>query len=217
MNKLKIIRIISDSVIVILMILGLVFMIAGIYPNGAKLVSSGFESLRFFTVQSNIFMGVMSLVSLFFINKKMPLALLVIKYVACCTVTLTFLTVMTYLGPVFGMLEMLNGPNLFMHLLLPVVAIAHIIFIEEKIEKPKFYYSFYSIVPMFVYGIFYLTNVAVNNGYGNAKYDWYLFGSWGIGPGIGVFFLMMAFAYLIGIGVYFGYTKVKIKNKSTSN
>ena len=69
-----------------------------------------------------------------------------------------------------------------------------------------------SVFPMIIYGITYLINIFVHDGYGDVKYDWYYFGTYGPGAGIGMFFLMLAFTYLIGVALYFGYQKIKLKD-----
>lgn len=200
---------------IFLLVLSAVVWIISVTDYGEdQLLASGWEMLKFFTVESNIFMGVASLLSLIFILiGKYPKWLSLVKYIAAGTVTLTFLTVMFYLGPTLGMLLMLKDANLFMHLIVPVLAIAQLFLLEPKLEEMKFVKStLLSIIPMSIYGIAYLLNVIINNGYGTAKYDWYYFGSLGPWAGVGMYFLMLASTYLIGVGLYFGYKKIKLKD-----
>ena len=200
---------------IFLLVLSAVVWIISVTDYGEdQLLASGWEMLKFFTVESNIFMGVASLLSLIFILiGKYPKWLSLVKYIATGTVTLTFLTVMFYLGPTLGMLSMLKDANLFMHLIVPVLAIAQLFLLEPKLEEMKFVKStLLSIIPMSIYGIAYLLNVIINNGYGTTKYDWYYFGSLGPWAGVGMYFLMLASTYLIGVGLYFGYKKIKLKD-----
>ncbi len=208
MKKKVIFELVSNLVIFIMLIVSFVIIFATDEKN--NLIEHDLSVFKYFTVDSNVFMGLMAFVSLFFINKKTPLIVSILKYVATCSVSLTFLTVMVYLGPLYGFPMMLAGANLFMHLLIPVLAIIHLFLLEPKMENYKFSYTIYSILPMILYGIGYLTNIAVHNGYGDIRYDWYFFGQGGIWIGILMFFLMAAFSYVIGVALYFGYKKIKV-------
>lgn len=203
----------SNMVIFLSLVVSLILMFAYSGKSDLALTANGFESLKFFTVQSNILMGVSAFISLFYI-KKSPTWLLVLKYISTCTVTLTFLTVMFYLGPIYGYVLLLQYANAFMHLIIPVLAIVHLILLEPKLENYKFIYTVYSVIPMIIYGAAYLINLAANNGYGNVKYDWYFFGQWGLGIGAVVYFVMIAFAFGIGVALYFAYKKIQIKKGS---
>ncbi len=212
----KKLNIISNILIVALVIGAIVWMFFSVNNVENKLIASGIEAFKFFTVDSNALMGIASLLSLIFIlNKKESLFISVFKYVATASVTLTFLTVMFYLGPVFGMLSMLEGPNSLMHLVIPVIAIAHLFFLEPKAQEYKKRYIFYSAIPMVAYGIIYLSNLAANNGYGNVKYDWYFFGAFGIGIGFLMYLGMIGFSLLIGLGLYYGWKKININKRAS--
>ena len=213
-KKFKVLNIISNSLVFLLVVASIIWIVSVTEYGENQLLASGWEMLKFFTVQSNILMGIASLISLIYILIGVyPKWVSVLKYVATGTVTLTFLTVMFYLGPALGYLAMLKDANLLMHLVTPVISIAQLFLLEPKIEKMRFVNStVISILPMTAYGIAYLINIFVHNGYGNVKYDWYYFGTYGPGAGIGIFFLMLAFTYLIGVALYFGYQKIKLKD-----
>ncbi len=213
-KRFKIFNIVSNALVFLLVTSAIIWIISVTQYGEDQLLASGWEMFKYFTVESNLFMGIASLISLIFIlMNKYPRWLCIIKYIATGTVTLTFLTVMFYLGPTLGMLLMLKDANLFMHLLVPVLAIVQLLLFEPKLNEFKFVKAtLLSIIPMSVYGIGYLLNVFINNGYGSSKYDWYYFGALGPGVGIGMYFLMLLFTYLIGVGLYFGYTKIKLKD-----
>ena len=215
MNKtFRLLNIISNALVFILVVFSIIWIVSVTQYGEDQLLASGWEMLKFFTVESNILMGIAALISLIYILiGAYPRWVCVFKYVATGTVTLTFLTVMFYLGPTLGYAMMLKDANLFMHLITPVLAIAHLFLLEPKLEKMRFINStVLSIFPMITYGIAYLSNIFIHDGYGNSKYDWYYFGSLGPGAGVGMFFLMLAFTYLIGVGLYFGYQKIKLKD-----
>ena len=215
-KKFKIINLISNSLVFLLVIVAIILMIVTAKHGEHELTASDVEMLKFFTVQSNLFIGAASLLSIIFILlNKMPVWVSIIKMLATITVTITFLTVMLYLGPVFGMSLMLQNANLFMHLIIPVIAIVHFILIEPQFEKYDFRYNFFGLIPVFLYGVAYFTNVAVNNGYGNYKYDWYYFGYFSLGIGAAMFVGMLAFTFLVSIGLYFGNKKLNLQKNSS--
>lgn len=215
MNKRQIISIISNSLIFLLVLSSIIWIFSVTEYGEDALLINGWEMLKFFTVESNIFIGISSLLSLLFIIKgNTPNWIKIIKYVATSTVAVTFLTVMFYLGPTLGYLAMLSDANLFLHLITPVLAIVHLFFFEEKIENLKFITTIHTAIPVTIYGLVYLLNLYFHNGYGQSKYDWYYFGAFGIGYGVLIYFSMIVLSYLIGIGLYFGYKKLGNK-KST--
>ncbi len=214
MNKK--LNIVSNILITLLVLAAVIWMFFSVNTEGSSLLASGFECFKFFTVDSNVLMGIASLLSLIFILiKKESVFISVFKYIATASVTLTFLTVMFYLGPVFGMLSMLQGPNSLMHLVIPVIAIVHLLFVEPKLKEHKKRYILFSVIPMMVYGVIYLINVAANNGYGNVNYDWYFFGSFGIGIGFLMYIGMLGFSIIIGTALYFGYKYILAKKKTS--
>ena len=208
--KNKIIPLVSNCLIFLMMLSSIIWMFFS--DTSGLLISNGWEMLKYFTVLSNILIGAVSLASfiLLLINKY-PEWFKILKYSSTNAVTLTLLVVLFYLGPTMGMREMFVDSLIFLHLLTPLFSIVHLLFFEEKLENPKFIFTFYAAIPMFLYGIFYLTNIAVNNGYGNLKYDWYLFSQFGFGIGIVMFFAVLLFTYGVGVLLYLGYTKIKIK------
>jgi hypothetical protein len=204
----------SNIVIFLCLVVSIILIFIYSGKGEQALVANGFESFKFFTVLSNVFMGITAFISLLYTKKEAPTWLLILKYLATCTVTLTLLTVMLYLGPVYGYIILLQYANAFMHLIIPVLAIFHLILLEPKLEQYKYIYVIYSVIPMLLYGIAYMINVTANNGYGNVKYDWYFFCQWGLGIGVVAFLAMIVFAFLIGLALYFAYKKIQIKKGS---
>ena len=62
---------------------------------------AGLQALRFFTILSNLFAAIASLL-IFLTLPRSPYWIWLIKYIAACSVTVTFLTVMLFLGPSYG-------------------------------------------------------------------------------------------------------------------
>lgn len=209
-------NLISDFLIFALMITG--FFIMFFTAKNNVLASKGFSSLKYFTVQSNIFMGLTALISaIFIIMKRESVLVTVLKYIATVAVTLTFMTVMVYLGPAYGYGMMFNGANLIFHLLLPVLSILHFLFLEPKLKEFKFRNTLYALIPLLIYGTFYLINVGYHGGERNLDYDWYWFAAKGMGLGIVVMFLMIGLTYLFSLALYFGYKKINLISKNVSD
>ena len=93
-------------------------------------------------------------------------------------VTLTFVVVFSYLGPISkgGIPSMIRNSNLFFHFLTPLLSIVTFT-IFEKTDKLKYRYSFWGLEPTLVYAIFYITNVLIHieNHKVSPIYDWYWF------------------------------------------
>ena len=171
----------------------LVFAVAGawlamfLFGEGT-LADDGVRSLKYFTVLSNLFEGLASLVWLIAarkdgVSKDRAERL---KYVAATSVFLTFTTVMLFLGPLYGYPMMFEGANLFFHLLIPIAAVLEIIFLSDRQFDRRDNYV--AAIPPVIYGIFYLGNVIINGiGEWPDTNDWYLFLAWGYPVGILIF------------------------------
>ena len=171
MNKRNLkISLILNAIIVFLTLLSSIIMITGFkFMHGKDIVlnTTKLGVLKFFTVQSNIFMGIMSLIFLFYEiaiikNKKteIPLKLYILKLMSTAAVGLTFFVVFAYLGPISkdGIFSLLMNSNLFFHLIIPLLSIITFIFFE-KTNSIIFKYTFLGILPPIIYGIYYITNV----------------------------------------------------------
>lgn len=176
--------------------------------GGRALAVSGIGFLKFFTVESNLFVGLAAVIAIPFeillLSEKRiqnPLALRVIYFTAACSTSVTMLTVFLFLGPTMGFSFMFQGPNLFMHLLTPIAALVRIVFFENSEEKTPWIFGLFGALPVLIYGIVYLTNIALNNGYGNPDYDWYGFAKEGIFLGFLAFAIMIAATTGVSYGI----------------
>ena len=178
------------------------------------LTGSKFKALKYFTVQSNIFSGVsacISLIYLIFKKDKYPTWVVILKLISTTCLTLTFLTVLGYLAPLMGIWLVFQGANLYMHLIIPVTAILVFIFIEPSVEL-KFKWNLFSIIPSGTYGIFYIVCVSAFNDFGNIDgWDWYAFGTYGVGIGLVMLFGLNLVAFGSSVGVYALYKKARSK------
>lgn len=177
--------------------------------KGSKL-----KALKYFTVQSNIFMGISALISLYYLlfkKDKYPTWTTILKLISTTCLTLTFLTVVGYLAPLMGLFAVFQGANLYMHLFIPVASILVFIFVEPKAEL-KFKWNFFSMIPSGTYGTIYMICLIAFNDFGNIDgWDWYAFGSMGLGIG----FVMLIGLNLVALGssiaLYLLYKKVRKK------
>ena len=147
------------------------------------------QSIRMFTVQSNFISGIVALILVIFeililLKKKsdLPTWLKKIKMVTTTGVTLTFLVVVFYLGFVaiaegYSYFIVFRSTNICFHFLTPVSAILSFILFEST-DRINFKYTFFNMIHMVSYTIFYSINVFTHlnsDGSVNRNYDWYYF------------------------------------------
>ena len=226
-NKNIKISLIINIIITILTIAASIIMFTGfkfMYGYDPVLESTKIGMLRFFTVESNMFMGIVALI--YAINeieilkgKKEEISLKnsVLKLMSTVAVSLTFLVVFTYLGPISknGIPSLLMNSNLFFHLIIPVLSIL-VFVIFERTDKIKFRYVLFGVLPSFLYGIYYLTNILVHmeNGKVSVIYDWYWFVQNGIWTAAIVAPMILFATYVLSIIIWRlnkEYTKIKFK------
>ena len=195
---------ILNIIIVLLTIFASIIM----FTSGAEplLETSKIGMFKFFTVDSNIFMGLISL--LFIIktlkNKEITKNMYILKLMSTTSVTLTFLVVFLYLGPISkdGIKSMLQNSNLFFHLIIPVLSI--ITFIKYEKSNLNLKDTIYGITPTIIYALFYTTNVLIHtqNGKVSPIYDWYWFVQNGVKQAIIVLPLIILITYAIRLTIY---------------
>ena len=221
MNKYKI-SLILNIIIFMMVICASIMMFTGFrfMPGEIILESNKLGMFKFFTVDSNLFMGVISLIFAIFeirllkgsIN-EIPKYMYILKLMATTSVTLTFIVVFAYLGPLVGNIYlMILNSNLFFHLLVPVFSMITFIFFERN-NKMSFKYSFYGLIPVIMYGLYYLINVLIHmdNGIVLPEYDFYYFVQNGIWTAIVVVPVMFIISYIISL-ILWRFNRIKNKN-----
>ena len=164
------------------------------------LAQNGLGNLKFFTVLSNLFEGIASVIWLVNTRKSETEKIRAerIKYVAASAVALTFAVVMGFLGPLYGYSSMFTGANLFFHLLIPLAAMAEIIFLSDHEFSSRD--NGYTVIPPLVYGTVYLCNNLINGiGEWPDTNDFYGFLNWGYPTGIGIFAGICIVTWLLGL------------------
>lgn len=125
--------------------------------------TGGFSNLRYFTVLSNLFQGVVSLA--YFFGRKVSR----LKYAATTAIAFTFIVVLCFLGPTRGYDSVYSGANFFSHLVVPVLAIADFLIFDRE-GTFTLRDSFIAMIPMLAYSIFYIGNLCINGIEGNDFY-----------------------------------------------
>lgn len=178
-------------------------------PSNAVLTGNKLEMFRYFTVDSNILMGIASLILLIYeykyIFKKqfIPKNVHILKFIGTTSVALTFITTLVFFTPTYGFYALYSNSNLIFHLIVPLLAIISFVFLEKY--KSRFSDSFLGIVPMFIYAVFYITNIIynLNNGGLTYKYDFYGFFFGDVKNIYIVFPIILLVTYLMGLIMLF--------------
>ncbi|MCR5332782.1 MAG: hypothetical protein K6E11_02020 [Bacilli bacterium] len=142
------------------------------------------EVLNFyFTVNSNIFLVICSIIALVFYvlaylkDKDIPYWVSIMKLTAVTAVSLTFFTTVFFLTPVFGsqdinlMISFYTKASFFMHVLSPITAMVGFALFEIH-NVIKFKHIWIAIVPIIIYETIYMSFVFAT---GNLHYDLYGF------------------------------------------
>lgn len=192
----------------IIMFTGFEFM----HGRAAILETTKIGMFKFYTVDSNIFMGLVALIFLLEEikalkgnTKEIKPIFYILKLAGTIGVTLTFLVVFGYLGIIAegGIFSLLMNSNLFFHLIIPVLSIISFIFFE-KTNKIKFKHTFFSLIPTCFYMIFYTTNIIIHmeNYKVSPIYDWYWFVQNGVQTAFIVEPVMFLITYTISLALY---------------
>ncbi len=187
--------------------------IAMMVASPDALSARGLGSLKYFTVLSNLLLGITCCIripySLRFMKEGCvnPHWLDLLLFVSVIGTSLTLLTVVFFLGPLYGYLAMFAGANLFFHLLVPVAGFLQFEWFGN-VGPVSFKESFFGLVPESLYAVFYVANFFTHLVRSDAPgvgpvYDWYGFVGDANPIRIVVVLLVMAIAtYGISAGVW---------------
>ena len=210
------ISIIVEVLIVLLVAVGSIFMFSG-GVDETGLITSGIYNLKYFTVLSNEFCGIVMLID---IIKKLTGKGGVpqfYKFMAVTAVGLTFSVIAFFLQPMYPAKNLYQGGNLFFHLIVPVIAMCEFVFFsdEESGKEITFKSTFIAVIPSVVYGFGYILNILINGFGGWPNYnDWYGFLKWGYPVGVGIFVGVILINWIMALiirGLYILVRKKSIK------
>lgn len=175
--------------------------------------------LHYFTLQSNIFAGVISLIYIIFAlkkhtSKKFEKVLHILRYIITVNLIITFLVVTLFFGFIAedGYFSMFENANFFFHFAIPVTNFVSFVFFEN-VFKLKISHTFFGMIHIGLYGIYYLINCLLHyeNGSVPITYDWYYFTQFGIVWAFIIAFVILLIAYLVC------FLLCKLKNKIFKN
>ncbi len=190
----------------------------------AGYISSGWGIFKFFTNLANVFLGLVSFLSLVFIliniikkKEEFPTWLMILKLMATVSCFIVFLIVVFFLVPEVKKvgqsgLILFSGANLFYHGLVPLLSAISFIFVEVN-GRLRLRYTPFALLPVILYAVFYLLNIefkwiAAYDTNQVAYYDWYrLLSGNALRDVFAVIFLFIG-AYLLsllfyGLNLYF--------------
>ncbi len=208
-RKIKV-SIILNLIIFLLALIATIIMFTGfkfMYGPEPVLETTKLGMFKFFTVDSNIFMGIISLIfSIYEIKllkgniKFIPVNLYILKLISTVGVSLTLFVVFVYFVPItnFKILPMIMNSNLFFHLIIPILSIISFT-IFEKTNNLEFKYTFLGLLPTFIYGLYYLINILIHmeNFKVSPTYDFYWFVQNGVWTSVIVIPIIFIIAYTI--------------------
>ena len=142
------------------------------------------EAFLYFTTDSNILAALACLLTAVFRIRALrrpgaviPLSARVLHFAGTVAVTVTFLTVLVFLGPTYGFGGMYAGANLPLHLLVPLLCLLSTLCGDDT-ALPRPSLSLYGAIPVVLYGAIYAAFVLpgrMPDLYGfNAGGRWYI-------------------------------------------
>ena len=175
-------------------------MLGGI--ESGRLSATGIESLQYFTVLSNLLAGFSALAYLLcrLLNRGQR-GTETLKHAAAAAVGLTMVTVFVFLGPLYGYASMFEGANLWLHLVIPVVALLEALFLAETPLTRR--ESLWAVLPVLLYGVYYILRILLKAGE-----DFYGFLLWGWPVGGVILLIILGVTYLISLGLRKGSEKL---------
>lgn len=176
--KRNALSLISSGLIVLLTVIGMIVTVTN--TRDGILTVYGFHNLKFFTVDSNLFLGLVCLTELIFaaMRRQNPLWLERLIYIATVAVALTFTVVVLFFGPAIGYSMLFRDANLYFHLIIPVLAIVSFCTLRRGRLIPM-RETAEALIPAVLYGVYY-TGVLLVRGVHSPGTDWYGFARGGV-------------------------------------
>jgi hypothetical protein len=139
---------------IIIIVITTILVVRFFRENGKWSPARGKKAFRYFTTQSNVLCAVSALAMCLFPDKDWAYYL---KVMGTAAVTVTMLTVLIFLGRLYGYKALLTGSDLFMHLITPLLAIISLCLFERR--GIDLLASFIGVIPVALYAPLYLYNV----------------------------------------------------------
>ncbi len=194
-----------NTAIFVLEVIAITWMMIGVTQG--PLAASGVEMLKYFTVDSNILLGLAALIAArdqwqVLKGRKAAVspAVSLLKLTATASITLTMMVTVFFLMPTtaaeLGPFAMFYGSNFLLHLLNPLAGILCFA-LWEKTDRISFRQTLFGVLPMALYAVYYVINVLTHlkDGAVLPAYDWYGFFFAGTGSVLFVVPLLMLFTW----------------------
>ena len=199
------VSILLNIAIAIISVLAWLSVVQG-HGDDRNLMAHGLRSLKYYTVLSNLFSGLISALyaaDMLLSHGSPDSWIFVLKLAAASVVMVTFLTVMLFLGPTMGWEYMFKAGNFWLHLALPLAAAADVCLFVPVGALP-FLATLAPVVFTAAYGVFYLGRILL---YGRERdgvvYDFYGFLRTGEDKAAVVVVVMLTGTWLIAIALWF--------------
>lgn len=201
--------------IFILEVLANAWMFTGVMiaSDSAVLTASSFAMLKYFTVDSNIIMGICALIAA--IDERKVLtgkkslvseSTYVIKLMGTVSVALTMFITVFFLTPTMGVengiLSLYAGSNFFLHVLNPVLAMVTFVGFEKTMMLRRIH-TVTGMVPLLIYAVYYVAVTLMNtvDGVIAEGYDWYGFFMFGVKSVVIVLPIVILITYVISLAL----------------
>jgi len=151
-------RIVSVAVNAVIFLITLVI-VAGFFRKDGKWdTERGKTAFRYFTCQSNALCAAAALLMFFAgLSGEVPHWIWTLKFIGTAAVTVTMMTVLLFLGRVYGYKPLLKGTDLFMHLLTPLLALVSFCTAEKR--GMNIGTAALGLLPVVLYGLLYLYRI----------------------------------------------------------
>lgn len=194
----------SSALIVVLTAVGTAVSLTSRSVN--LLTAYGLQNLKYFTVDSNLFLGLVCLTELLLAAARragriaeIPAWIGTLQYIAAVAVALTFTVVMVFFGPAVGYAPLLREGNLYFHLLVPLLALISFCTLRRGRYIPLRDTAL-ALIPSVLYGAYYTVTLLLYGAHFPST-DWYGFALGGIRGSVmsasGIFLLTWLLALLL--------------------
>lgn len=157
------------------------FIIVLLFFIDDPVLDHGWDSFLFFTTDANILTAVASaIVAVFDVRilrgkaDALPRFAELLKYVGVVSLMLTFVTVMCFLVPIYGVGYELGGTNCHVHLVAPMLSLISFLFCENQ-SKISLKESLLGLLPTAVYAAVYYVMVVAIGAENGGWVDFYTF------------------------------------------
>ena len=173
---------ILNLAILLLDVFALAVMLSGLQFADGRLALSdgGVEAFRYFTVDSNVLLGLVCLPYLVLLLRggEIPQWLRCLKLMGTTGTTLTMVITIGFLAPAMkgNFLSLYRGGNFFFHLVIPILGIVSFCCLREG-RGLGLRATLIALIPVVVYAVCYLINILVHLEHGVVAEgtDWYGF------------------------------------------